>query len=307
MLGYNLVLTLGVGSLIAFSLFFIFHRLFRWGGKMSSLATAALMLLIYIPLAVTHWEGIDVFAIHFAFFMMIPYGLGIINGVQEERRLREGAENVKRGMHWIPGLIIVFFIMIAVVDSIIISFATAGLDGGLAKLLLPESVSEDVGKNVNSQFNGTIANDFQDEEKQFDKHVAKLNEQRQRGWKVAGGWDETPIVNKAATFRVKIKDKSGASISGAKVRAEFRRSNTNKMDMMLALNESTTTELQRGTYANRVTLPLAGCWKMRILVAHGDNQHETQGETEVATMMDGKLVLPECIEGEPDVDEKMSR
>lgn len=307
MLGYNLVLTLGVGSLIAFLLFFIFHRLFRWGGKMSALATAALMLLIYIPLAVTHWEGIDVFAIHFAFFMMIPYGLGIINGVQEERRIREGTENVKRGLHWIPAMIIVFFIMIAVVDSIIISFATAGLDGGLARLLLPESASEDVGKNVNSQFNGTIANDFQDKEKQFDKHVEKLNKQRQRGWKVSGGWDQTPLVKQPEVFRLHIKDSSGSPVSGATVSAEFRRSNTNKEDQLVILKESPSVESQKGTYSNQVTLPLAGCWKMKIIVLQGQHEHETQGETEVATLLDGKLFVPECVDGEPDVDEKMAR
>ena len=83
---YNLVLTLGLGSLLAFFLFFIFYKVIHWSGKMSSLATAALMLLIYMPLAVTHWDGIDVFAIHFAFFMMIPYGLGIITGVHARAR-----------------------------------------------------------------------------------------------------------------------------------------------------------------------------------------------------------------------------
>ncbi|HIO97624.1 MAG TPA: hypothetical protein EYG71_06830, partial [Leucothrix sp.] len=99
---YPLVTTLGLGSLLAFSLFFIFFKVINWGGKISALATAASMLLVYVPLAVIYWAGIDVFAIHFAFFMMIPYGLGIITAVHEERRELEGEDAVKTGMHWIP-------------------------------------------------------------------------------------------------------------------------------------------------------------------------------------------------------------
>lgn len=307
MRGYHLVLTLGVGSLLSFFLFFVFFKLFRWGGKMSALATAVLMLLIYIPLAVTHWEGLDVFAIHFAFFMMIPYGLGIITGVQEERRQREGDQHVKAGMHWIPAFIIVFFMSIAVVDSIIISFATSGLKGGLAELLLPPRQSEDVGAKVNSQFTGTVPNDLQDEEKQFDAHVQKLNRQRERGWQISGGWDKTPQLNKESVFRLTVRDKGGAPVTGASVMVEFHRSGNMRADQYINLQESTAVESQRGTYANKVTLPLPGCWKMWIKIKRGDEEHEIRGETEVATLVDGKLVIPECQIGEPDVDQKLAR
>ncbi|WP_299872636.1 FixH family protein [uncultured Cocleimonas sp.] len=309
MSNYNLVVTLGFGSLLAFFLFFVFYKIIRWGGKMSALATAALMLLIYVPLSVTHWVGIDVFAIHFAFFMMIPYGLGIITGVHEERRLIEG-EDIKRGMHMAPALIIVFFILLATVDSFIISSATGGLDTGLAKILLPKAASEDVGVNISSQFTGAVSNDLQDEEHQFNVYVEKMKKQRERGWRVSGGWDQSPIVDTETNFNLIVKDRSGNPISDATVTSEFRRASDMSYDKLYTLTE-TDKENHAGKYSVPVSLPLLGCWEMKILVIKGEGEnmaeHEIKGESVVSSIVDGKIVTPECAEGEPDVEQKRLR
>ncbi len=297
---YSLVVTLGSGSLLAFLLFFIFYKVLHWSGKMASLATAAAMLLVLVPLSITHWAGIDVFAIHFAFFMMIPYGLGIITAVHKEQR-DEGI-NPSKGMHWIPAMIIVFFILLAVVDSVIISFATTGLGGDLANRLLPKSAGEDVGSRISSQFTGAVSNNLQDEEKQFDEYVVKLQKQRERGWRVVGGWDKPPIINQASVFSLTAKERSGKLISGAVITSEFRRASDMKFDKKYRLKES-----DSGNYSAEIILPLAGCWTMKILVSKGNNEHEIKGQTEVAIMVDGKLITPECIDGAPDVDDKYYR
>lgn len=306
MSGYNLVFTLGVGSLIAFALFFIYFKILRWGGKVSALATAASMLLIYVPLSITHWIGLDVFAIHFAIFMMIPYGLGIITGVQEERRKREGLsgqEPSKGGMHWIPALIIVFFIMLAVVDSVIISFATGGMDKDIAKILLPESKSEDVGAGISSQFTGAVSNDLQNKEQQFDVYVAKLQKQRERGWRISGGWQGIPEINKPAVFELMAKDRSGNPVDKAKVTVEFRRPSDMSHDKLFTLTESTP-----GEYSAEVELALAGCWDMKILLMRDQDEHELQGQTSIAGRNEnGELYRRECIDGEPDVELKRQR
>ena len=294
---YSLVQTLGSGSLLAFFLFFVFYKVLHWSGKMSALATAACMLLVYVPLSIMHWVSIDVFAIHFAFFMMIPYGLGIITGVHAERRKLEGADSLKKGLHWIPAFIVIFFILLAVVDSVIISFATTGLGGGLAQMILPEPRGADIGKKVSSQFTGAVSNNLQDEEKQFDKFVVKLKEQRQLGWEITGGWDKTPLVNQQSVFHLNPKDHNGKAITGAKVRINFRRASDMKFDQILEL-----TETGNGVYSVPVTLPLAGCWNMKVLVTKDKNEYEIKGQTEIATMLDGKLVRPECMDGEPDID-----
>jgi len=223
--------------------------------------------------------------------------LGIITGVHAERRELEGVDSLKKGLHWIPALIIVFFILLAVVDSVIISFATTGLGGGLAQMILPEPRSGDVSKKISSQFTGAVSNDLQDEEKRFDEYVAKLNKQRLSGWKLTGGWAKTPMVNEEAIFQLKPKDQNGNIITGAKVTINFRRSSNMKLDQLLDLKET-----QKGIYSTPVSLPLAGCWDMKVLVVKGSNDLEIKGQTEIATMVNGKLVRPECLEGEPDTE-----
>ena len=294
-------MTLGLGSLLAFSLFFIFYKVLHWGGKMASFATAALMLLVLVPLSIIYWAGIDVFAIHFAFFMMIPYGLGIITAVHKEQA-DEGNKNIKKGMHWIPALIIVFFMLLAVVDSVIISFATTGLGGDLALKLLPKGQGEDVGRKISSQFTGAVSNDLQDEEKKFDVYVEQLQKQRERGWRISGGWSTPPEVNKESTFSLTAKTRSGEAITGAEVTTEFRRASDMKLDKRYVLKET-----KEGVYNIPVTLPLAGCWTMKILVKKGEDVHEIKGQSEVSTMIDGKLHTPSCNDGEPDVDNKFYR
>ena len=297
MYNFPLVTTLGLGSLLAFTLFFIFYKLIHLGGKMSALVTAACMLLVYIPLAVIYWEGIDVFAIHFAFFMMIPYGLGIITGVHEERRETEG--ELKKGVHWIPASIIVFFLSIAVVDSFIISSATSGLDNALAKVLLPKAKSDEVSGNISSKFTGAVSNDNQDEEKRFDQYVDQLNQQRKRGWKITGKWvNPPPMMNKPAVFTFIAKDKDGVPIRGASLTTEFRRASDMKKDQMVIFNEAA-----NGVYSASVTLPLAGCWEMKVLLKKGKDTHEIKGQTEIATLVDGKVLIPECLDGAPELDD----
>jgi nitrogen fixation protein FixH len=294
---FPLVTTLGLGSLLAFFLYFVFFKVIHLGGKISALATAAAMLLAYVPLAVIYWAGIDVFAIHFAFFMMVPYGLGIINGVHEERREKEGAA-FDKGMHWIPALIIIFFILVAVVDSFIISSATSGLESTLAKVLLPQAKSADVGKHISSQFTGAVSNNNQDEEKQFDEYVLQLKEQRQRGWKISGKWEQPPpMMNQPAIFTFTAKNKLGEAITGATVTTDFRRSSDMKQDSLVSFKET-----GAGIYSASVTLPLAGCWMMKVLLKKGDDEHEIKGETEISMVQDGKLVTPKCSTGEPDID-----
>jgi len=252
---YNLLLTLGTGSIIAFILFFVFYKLLHWQGTMASLATAALMLLLYVPLAVTHWPGLDEFAIQFAFFMMVPYGLGIITGVHHERMQREGKESLEEGLHWIPGLIIVFFILLAVVDSVIILFATKGVEGAIGDIVLPKSISGDSGEGRQSRFTGNVSYDFQNKEKQFDGYVKTLQKQRELGWKVKGGWAAgQAILAEPALFEIKLVDKANKPISDATVKVDFIRASSMHDDQHYVLKA-----IKSGVYHVITILPFAGC------------------------------------------------
>lgn len=291
MQNYSLLLTLGVGSLIAFIAFFVFYRVLKWQGKMSALATATLMQLLYVPLAVTHWAGLDVFAIHFAIYSMIPYGLGIIKGVHEERvQYGEVSEDDKR-VHWAPASIVTFFIALAIVDSVIISFATKGLNGSLAALVLPESTSNKEGKVTFSHFTGTVSNNFHDKELEFNQYVEQLKKQKQRGWQIKGGWQDKVVLNEPANFTLTILDKAGNPLTGANTSIDFYRASDMSKDQHYVLAEK-----QPGQYGSDMTLQSPGCWQLRIIVNKNDNLHEVKGNTEVAERVDGKLIDRLCID-----------
>lgn len=294
--GYNLLLTLGVGSLIAFATFFVFYKGLHWRGKMASLATAAIMLLLLVPLSITHWEGLDVFAIHFAFYMMIPYGLGIIASVHEERRIREG-KDIEKGMHWIPGLIIVFFILLAVVDSVIILFATNGVSGPIAQFVLPDSLSEDSGEGRQSKFVGTISNNFQNKELEYDAYVKGLRAQKERGWQVLDGWTSKPVAGQDSLFNLRVLSKTNEPITGAKAIIAFLRPSAMDADQMIELKEG-----KPGEYGSTINLPQPGCWLVRITITRGEDTHEVKGNTEIAELVDGRVIPRPCAIGEPDMD-----
>jgi len=295
---YNLLLTLGMGSISAFILFFVFYKLLHWQGKMAALATAASMLLLYVPLAVTHWPGLDEFAIHFAFFMMVPYGLGIITGVHSERMRREGKTELEKGLHWIPALIIVFFILLAVVDSVIILFATKGVEGAMGDFVLPKSISGDSGEGRQSRFTGNVSYDFQNKEKQFDGYVKTLQKQRQLGWKVKGGWAAgQAILAEPALFELKVVDKANKPVSDATVKVDFIRASSMHDDQHYTLKM-----IKAGVYHVTTDLPLAGCWQLKIMVVKAEEQYEIRGNIEVFERIDGTVVERKCAIGEPDMD-----
>ena len=71
---------------------------------------------------------------------------------------------------------------------------------------------------------------------------------------------------------------------------------------MSADQHYTLPEEQRGTYSKSVTLAEPGCWQMQILIHRDKDIHEIRGESEVAELVDGKIVPRECVDGEPEMD-----
>ena len=114
---YSLLTTLGTGVFASFTLFFLFYLGLKWNNKLAALVTILIVMGIYIPLAATHWAGVDVFAIHFAFFVMSGYGLGIITSHRSNRQrldtqLGQATEQSKKAwFHWAPAIIVIFFII----------------------------------------------------------------------------------------------------------------------------------------------------------------------------------------------------
>lgn len=280
---YSLLTTLGIGVLTSFALFFLFYLVLKWNNKLAALVTILLVMGVYIPLAATHWAGVDVFAIHFAFFVMSGYGLGIITSHRSNRqrfdvKLGQTEAQAKKGwFHIAPAIIILFFLTLAVVDSIIITLANKGASSEFMARFLPAPRFSSGA--VTSVFPGAVPHDFKEKYAQFNQHIQQLEVQRERGWQVLNGWQATPRAGQAAVFSISVTDKAGQPISGAQVEVRFLRSADKAKDKQFTLPEST-----MGTYGQSVQLDEPGSWTIVLRIQRGDEVHEVKGTTQVSAL-----------------------
>lgn len=281
MQSYSLVVTLSIGVLSAFILFFVFYKLLRWNNKLAAVCTILLVLGVYIPLAVLDWPGLDVFAIHFAFFVMSGYGLGIITSHRINRqRLHahlgeaEPEDTTQGWFHWAPASIVGFFLVLAMVDATIITLASRGANADFMARFLPEPRNA-VGA-VTSVFPGAVSNNYQEKYDQFNHYLEQKVTQKELGWTIEGGWQVAPKVAQAAVFSLQVKDDKGQPITGADVEVEFLRPADQRLDKRFALPE-----VGGGKYGNQIALDAPGQWSVVIRITQADVLHEIKGETRI--------------------------
>lgn len=260
----NIALTLAVGVLVSAALFFLFYKGLKRPGKLSALLTVLVVQAVYIPLAVLHWAGLDVFAIHFGFYTMTAVILAMITTARETGKAR---------FHWGLGIIIGFFLILAVVDATIITLANSGASAEFMRRFLPEPKRESA-TNVSSAFPGTVAYDYQKKYDLYNNYMRQLQTQRERGWQLAGGWLEKPRVGQASPFSLRITDKAGQLVAGAQVVIEFLRPSNKQLDQRVVL-----AEVEPGRYSAAIQLPAPGQWSMVITVKRAEETHEVKGET----------------------------
>lgn len=266
----SLLYTLLGGIVVIIALFLLLYKLTGWAAKVIAGLLALLVIGIYVPIAILFWPGADVFAIHFALYLLTPYILGII-GSQRDSHAASGTN--KQWFHWGPAAITGFFFFIIAVDSILIMVATKGLDMDIAVQFLPKPKS---GGEVSSFFPGTVTHDFREKEDQFNEYVAMRKEQKQRNWQVRKGWQATPYVNKPVVFMIGVSDSNGKPLDKAKVSGQFIRPANSKLDQNFAMQET-----KPGLYQVTLTLSEPGKWDLILLIEKGQDKHEVRAITQV--------------------------
>lgn len=247
----SLLYTLGIGTALAFSLFFIFYLGLKREGKKAAFLTIMIMWVLYFPLAFMYWPGVDVFAVHFVFFTMTGYGLGIITNVRSTRMSAEGEPTQGGWFHWGPGIIVIFFLILTLVEANLIR---------VSNLRKP----------------GIVVHDFREKENQYNDYQKQLAKQKERGWKVSGGWDKQPLRDISNPFIIKVADKSDNAIAKAKVTLALLSSADTDKDMYLEL-----LEIAEGVYRKDIALPHYGEWSILVTVTKGDDVHVIKGLIEV--------------------------
>ena len=267
----NLVVTLGVGVALIAALFFVIYRFTGLRGYQTAGLVFAITMIVFIPLSVLTWSGADVFAIHLALYVIVPYGLGIITTQLEGER----GGKAKRGrLHWAPLVILVFFGIVATVNAILLSVATHGLPERFIGVLLPQPESR--ATEVTSGFPGTVARISERKEALAAPYFEQIREQRLLGWQVHQGWKSRPEAGKPALFQVRVLDRDGRPISDAGIEGQFLRVSDFNLDQSFAMRP-----VGGGLYEAEVTLPVPGRWDLLLRVHRGDDTHEQQASTRV--------------------------
>lgn len=269
----SLLFSLGGGVAGIALLFFALYRLTTLRGYPTAAVVALITLLLFVPWSILSWQGADVFAIHLAFFILVPYGLGIITTQLESERGSKQAP-AKRRWHWFPLTLAGFFSVIAVVNGLLIYLATQGMPAAGIGTFLPEPLHVTTG--ITSGFPGTVAGIEDRKQALVVTDINRWRDQERLGWQVRQGWLERPIAGQEAVLQVEIRDQEGQPLVGAQVSGQFLRITDQRLDQVIQLEN-----IAPGHHQARVTLPLEGRWDLVLQIRQDEHLHTAQASTRV--------------------------
>ncbi len=264
----NILITLlgGVFSIVA--IFILLYSVSNMSGKMVAVVMAFAVTATYVPISIFIWPGADVFAIHIALYLVSVYILGIITS-QRDLRCKAGKEGF--GFHWAPAAIVTFFVILIIMDSFFIMFATKGMNTNIAKWLLPAPQS---GGKISSHFPGTVSHDYHQKQNQYNDYVKRFETQKILNWTIKKGWLGEAVVNKPAIFRVEIKSNTSQVVKNAKISGIFLRPADSKLDKSFTMQE-----VKPGIYQQSITLTQPGNWDLILKIQKDNDDHEVRAKT----------------------------
>jgi nitrogen fixation protein FixH len=191
------------------------------------------------------WPGLDAIAIHISVFIAAAALLHILG----EFRRKHGR------LHWVPRLLIAFFILLAVINASLLHIATKGLPEPIASWWL--------GDKVEAGFSGVVEHG-QRAAKGVSAGLAQTHQKTQLGWKIA---TEGLLQDGAATrdVTVRARDRTGLPLAGLAARVELSRPGTPVVVETVSLIAS-----DSGVYAGRVVLPAPGRWLATLVLERGE-------------------------------------
>ena len=264
----NILVTLLGGVLSIVAVFVLLYSVSNMSGKMVAVVMAFAVTATYVPISIFIWPGADVFAIHIALYLVSVYILGIITSQRDVRR-KAGKEGF--GFHWAPAAIVTFFVVLIIMDSFFIMFATKGMDTNIAKILLPAPSS---GNKVSSHFPGTVSHDYHQKQNQYNDYLKRFETQKLRNWTIRKGWLSEAVINQPAIFRVEIKEKNNMVVKDAKISGTFLRPADSKIDTKFTMHE-----VEPGVYQQSITLSQPGNWDLVLKINKDNEHHEVRAKT----------------------------
>ncbi|MEW6118541.1 MAG: FixH family protein [Pseudomonadota bacterium] len=198
-------------------------------------------LAAYFILTIGRWPGLDVAAIHISVFL----AAALVLFASSQLRRRGGR------MHWVPKLLISFFVGLAVLNGILLYIATSGLPEPLGRWWLGGD-----GGRVYSGFSGVVAHG-RGAAKAVSSELSEAHREGLLGWQVeTKGLDATGTT---LPIRIRVRDRTGLPVGDAQAVLEVRRPGALVPERTLTLART-----ESGVYQGALVLPAGGRWLVEI-------------------------------------------
>ncbi|MDP3483729.1 MAG: FixH family protein, partial [Sulfuricella sp.] len=175
----------------------------------------------------------------------------------------------RQPMHWIPKIIIGFFLMLALLMAGFVSISMSGLPPSIAKWVMPDAG----GKQIYTAFSGEVPHD-EAAAKVISQYMKKSERQRQMGWRIeVAGLDQLKL-GQAGEITVSASDGAQQPLEGATVTLSIKRpadgADTGKPANLSAFAP--------GRYRALIGLDRPGQWVAVLLIERGQDRFETAKE-----------------------------
>lgn len=226
-------------------LMLILYGAFRWVPGLSSglraLLASSLALVAYFFVILGHWPGLDVVAMHISVFLVS--GLLLYMFTQ--------ARSHKARIHWVPKILIGFFLLLAGINTFLLYISTRGLPPQLAQIWLPGH------HPVNSGFSGVVEHG-QDAAKAVSSELNRSYSAAQLGWRIhVAGLDEIAKTQQLVSMRV--VDRTGLPVNGLRAELNLMRPGGDH-----AVSKTVLIEKGAGEYSNLLDITAAGRWLVEM-------------------------------------------
>lgn len=246
------------GGLIAVLAVFSVARMLKASAELAGLLAAGVPLLAYISTLLGQWPGLDVVAIHFSLFIAAAFILAVFS----RYRSKQGR------MHWVPKMLIGFFVVLAVINASLLYIATNGLPGGVAGLVLPGNNSA----SLHTGFSGTTRHG-QEAAKSISADLSRQHRNSTLGWqiRVEGLRQATVGVN---SLYISADDRGGKPLRGLEGRLWVSRPSSKAEEVPITASSP-------GQYEARITLPGTGLWVVDLELRDQEQSWKQSWDVEV--------------------------
>jgi nitrogen fixation protein FixH len=228
-----------------------------WRGVISG-ALPTLGIMFY---SLSHWPGADVVALHLALYV----ATAIVLTLTGDRKIGQP----RQPLHWIPKIIIGFFLTLALMMAAFVSISISGLPPSIAQWFMPNAGD----KPIYTAFSGEVPHD-ETAAKMIASHMKKSVLQRQLGWQIEVAGLDRFEPGQAGEVTVSASDSAKQPIEGAAVTLTIKRP-ADGADTGKPFNLSA---FAPGRYRAQITMDRPGQWVAVLLVVHGQDRFETAKE-----------------------------